>query len=237
MFAIKIQDMKYIKVHREGRLILLTLVFILFIVNLIVYLRFPNVLLALTTLISAVIMVFFAYFFRNPTRIVEIDDNHLIVAPADGRIVVVEPTEEHEYFGDQRMQISIFMSVFNVHANWYPIAGKVLMTKHHKGRHVAAYLPKSSHENERSTIVIETACKTQILVRQIAGALARRIVTYAYPGKECHLNEHLGFIKFGSRVDIFLPMDAEIYVEVGEETTGNETIIARLKEKTVATDQ
>ena len=110
------------------------------------------------------------------------------------------------------------------------IAGKVLKTRHRKGRHLAAYLPKSSHENERSTIVIETPFKTQILVRQIAGALAQRIVTYAHPGIECHLNEHLGFIKFGSRVDIFLPMDTEIYVAVGEQTTGNETIIARLNE-------
>jgi phosphatidylserine decarboxylase len=122
------------------------------------------------------------------------------------------------------------MSVFNVHANWYPVAGHVLVSKHHKGRHMAAYLPKSSHENERSTIVIETPAKSQILLRQIAGALARRIVTYARPGKACHLNEHLGFIKFGSRVDMFLPLDTEIYVNVGEETTGNETIIARLNE-------
>jgi len=228
--VLKIKQLKYIKVHKEGRLILMTLVFILFILNLFVYLRFPNVLLAITTLISAGVMVFFAYFFRNPTRIVEIDDPSLVVAPADGRVVVIEPTDELEYFGDQRIQVSIFMSVFNVHANWYPIAGKVLKTKHHKGRHMAAYLPKSSLENERSTIVIETPSSTQILVRQIAGALAQRIVTYAYPGKECHLNEHLGFIKFGSRVDLFLPMDAEIYVAVGEETIGNETIIARLNE-------
>lgn len=222
--------MKYIKIHKEGRLILLIMLFVLFALNMVIYLRFPNVLLAVTTLISGGIMVFFTYFFRNPTRVVEIDDPSLIVAPADGTIVVVEPTVENEYFGDQRIQVSIFMSVFDVHANWYPVAGKVLMTKHHKGRHLAAYLPKSSHENERSTIIIETPSKTQILVRQIAGALARRIVTYAHAGKPCHLNEHLGFIKFGSRVDLFLPMDAEIFVEVGEETTGNETIIARLNE-------
>lgn len=222
--------MKRIKVHKEGRLILLCLLFVLFALNIIVYLRFPNVLLAITTLVSGAVMLFFTYFFRNPTRVFEIDDPTLIVAPADGRIVVVEPTEEHEYFGDKRLQISIFMSVFSVHANWYPIAGKVIKTEHHKGRHVAAYLPKSSHENERSTIVIETPSKTQILVRQIAGALARRIVTYAHPGVECHLNEHLGFIKFGSRVDIYLPLDSEVFVRVGEETVGNETIIARLNE-------
>ncbi len=222
--------MRRIKVHKEGRLILLNLLFVLFALNIIVYLRFPNVLLAITTLLSGSIMLFFTYFFRNPVRVFEIDDPSLVVAPADGRIVVVEPTEENEYFGDKRIQISIFMSVFSVHANWYPIAGKVLMAKHHKGRHVAAYLPKSSHENERSTIVIETPAKTQILLRQIAGALARRIVTYAHENVQCHLNEHLGFIKFGSRVDVFLPMDAEVFVQVGEETIGNETIIARLKE-------
>lgn len=222
--------MKYIKIHKEGRLILLMLLFILFSINIFIYLRFPNFLFALTTIVSGGIMVFLTYFFRNPTRVVEIDDPSLIVAPADGTIVAVEEVEEHEYFGDKRLQISIFMSVFDVHANWYPVAGKVLMTKHHKGRHVAAYLPKSSHENERSTVVIETEGKTQILLRQIAGALARRIVTYAHAGRPCHLNEHLGFIKFGSRVDLFLPIDSEVYVQVGEETTGNETIIARLNE-------
>ncbi len=222
--------MKYIKIHKEGRLILLMLLFILFCINIFIYLRFPNVMFALTTIISGGIMVFLTYFFRNPTRVVEIDDPSLIVAPADGTVVAVETVEEHEYFGDKRLQISIFMSVFDVHANWYPVAGKVLMTKHHKGRHVAAYLPKSSHENERSTVVIETEGKTQILLRQIAGALARRIVTYAHAGRHCHLNEHLGFIKFGSRVDLFLPIDTEVYVQVGEETTGNETILARLNE-------
>jgi phosphatidylserine decarboxylase len=222
--------MKHLKIHKEGRLILTILLFILFAINMVVYLRFPSTLLAITTLISGGIMVFVTYFFRNPSRIVEIDDPGLIVAPADGTVVVVEEVEEHEYFGDRRIQVSIFMSVFNVHANWYPVAGHVLVSKHHKGRHMAAYLPKSSHENERSTIVIETPAKSQILLRQIAGALARRIVTYARPGKACHLNEHLGFIKFGSRVDMFLPLDTEIYVNVGEETTGNETIIARLNE-------
>ena len=222
--------MKYIKIHKEGRLILLTLLFILFVINLFIYLRFPTLALAVTTTISATVMIFFAYFFRNPTRTVEIDDSGFIIAPADGTVVVIEPTEELEYFGDQRIQVSIFMSVFNVHANWYPVAGKVIKSLHHSGRHLAAYLPKSSQENERSTVVIETEAKTQVLVRQIAGALARRIVTYARPGKACHLNEHLGFIKFGSRVDLFLPMDTEIYVEIGEKTTGNETIIARLNE-------
>ena len=222
--------MRYIKIHKEGRLILLTLLFILFVLNLFIYLRYPQLALAITTSVSAAVLCFFAYFFRNPTRVVEIDDPGLVIAPADGTVVVVEPTEESEYFGDKRIQVSIFMSVFNVHANWYPVAGTVLKTVHHDGRHMGAYLPKSSHENERSTVVIKTDAGTELLVRQIAGALARRIVTYAHAGKPCHLNEHLGFIKFGSRVDLFLPMDTEIYVQTGDKTTGNETIIARLNE-------
>lgn len=222
--------MKYIKIHKEGYIILLSLAFVLFVVSLIVYMYYPKIIFAISTIICAIIMIFFAYFFRNPSRVVEIDDPGLVVAPADGRIVVVEPTEELEYFGEKRLQVSIFMSVFNVHANWYPVAGKVIKTAHHNGNHMVAYLPKSSTENERSTIVIETPSKTQILVRQIAGALARRIVTYAHEGKSCHLNEQLGFIKFGSRVDIFLPLDTEIFVKVGDTTTGNETIIARLNE-------
>jgi phosphatidylserine decarboxylase len=222
--------MKHIKIHKEGRIILLSLLFILFVGNLFIYLRFPHLAIAITTSLSAAVLTFFAYFFRNPTRVFEIDDPGLVIAPADGTVVVIEPTDEPEYFGDKRIQVSIFMSVFNVHANWYPIAGTVLKTAHHDGRHMGAYLPKSSHENERSTVVIESGAKTKIMVRQIAGALARRIVTYAHTGKPCHLNEHLGFIKFGSRVDLFLPMDTEIFVKVGEKTIGNETIIARLNE-------
>lgn len=222
--------MRYIKIHKEGRLILGSLVLLLLLLNLYIYTKFPISALIVNIVISAFLLFFFAYFFRNPPRKVYLDDASLVIAPADGTIVVVEPTDELEYFGDRRIQVSIFMSVFNVHANWYPIKGTILKSVHHSGRHMAAFLPKSSSENERSTVVIESEGKTQILVRQIAGALARRIVTYAHAGKNCHLNEHLGFIKFGSRVDLFFPMDTEIFVTVGESTTGNETIIARLNE-------
>lgn len=218
------------KIHKEGIAILTILLSVLVAINIIIYFQFERVISVINMIISITTFSFFLYFFRSPKREAEIDDTNLIVAPADGRVVVIEPTEELEYFGEKRLQISIFMSVFSVHANWYPIAGKVLLSKHHSGRHLAAYLPKSSHENERSTVVIETTNKTQILMRQIAGALARRIVTYAAPGKACHLNEHLGFIKFGSRVDLFLPLDSEVFVEIGEHTVGNETIIARLKD-------
>jgi len=222
--------MRYIKIHKEGRLIIGSLVLILLLLNLYIYTQFQLWTLIVNIVISAFLLFFFAYFFRNPPRKVIIDDASLIVAPADGTIVVVEPVDELEYFGEKRIQVSIFMSVFNVHANWYPVKGTVIKSLHHSGRHMAAFLPKSSTENERSTVIIETEFKTQILVRQIAGALARRIVTYAHAGKKCHLNEHLGFIKFGSRVDLYFPMDTEIFVQVGDSTTGNETIIARLNE-------
>jgi phosphatidylserine decarboxylase len=222
--------MRYIKIHKEGRLILGSLALILLLLNLYIYTKVPIAALIVNIVISALLLFFFAYFFRNPPRKVYLEDASLVIAPADGTIVVVEPTDEMEYFGDRRIQVSIFMSVFNVHANWYPVKGTILKSVHHSGRHMAAFLPKSSSENERSTVVIESEAGTQILVRQIAGALARRIVTYAHAGKKCHLNEHLGFIKFGSRVDMFFPPDTEIFVAVGESTTGNETIIARLNE-------
>lgn len=222
--------MKRIKIHKEGYLILMMVTLLIFLINVLVYIRFSGVVLAINVAVSALLLAFVAYFFRNPARMSEIEDPSLVIAPADGTVVVIEPVEETEYFGDKRMQISIFMSPLNVHANWYPISGMVKKTLHHKGNHKMAFLPKSSIENERSTVVIESEGKTQILTRQIAGALARRIVTYAHEGKACHINEHMGFIKFGSRVDLFLPMDAEIFVTIGEKTTGNETIIARLNE-------
>jgi phosphatidylserine decarboxylase len=194
----------------------------------------PNWVGAITLVLSAALLVFVTYFFRNPTRIVEVSDENLLIAPADGRVVVVEPTMENEYFHERRLQVSIFMSPFNVHANWYPVEGKVLVSEHQDGRHQGAWLPKSSTENERSLVVIETPNRIQIAVRQIAGAMARRIVTYAKAGKQCHRNEHLGFIKLGSRVDLYLPVGTEIFVEIGESVRGNETIIGRLPETTQA---
>ncbi|MCL1868612.1 MAG: phosphatidylserine decarboxylase family protein [Paludibacter sp.] len=223
--------MKHIRIHKEGRIILLILLFVLFAFNFLFTIRHTGRISIINTVISGGIFAFFAYFFRNPSRIIEIDDDSLVVAPADGTVVVVEPTEEHEFFGgEKRLQVSIFMSVFNVHANWYPVCGKVLKTKHHSGSHKGAYFPKSSTENERTSVLIQTYGGTQVLVRQIAGAIARRIVTYAKESKDCRINEHLGFIKFGSRVDMFFPIDTEIYVKNGDKTIGNETIIARLNE-------
>ena len=188
----------------------------------------PNWLLAITILLSAALLVFVTYFFRNPMRILEVQDPNMLIAPADGRIVVIEPTMENEYFHEQRLQISIFMSPFNVHANWYPIEGSVLVSEHQEGSHKGAWLPKSSTENERSLVVIETSNKVQLAVRQIAGAMARRIVTYAKAGGRAHRNQHFGFIKFGSRVDLYLPLDTEIFVKIGEQVKGNETILGRI---------
>lgn len=219
---------KRIRIHREGRSLIATLTLLIFAINVPMFMYMPTWLSAITLLLTATLLVFVTYFFRNPTRIVEVSDDNLLIAPADGRIVVVEPTVENEYFHEKRLQVSIFMSPFNVHANWYPIEGTVLVSEHQNGRHQGAWLPKSSTENERSLVVIETALKVQLAVRQIAGAMARRIVTYAKPGHRAQRNEHFGFIKFGSRVDLYLPLDTEIYVKVGEAVTGNETVIGRL---------
>ena len=216
------------RIHREGRGIILSLTFLIFAINLPIYLYSPHWILAITLLLSAALLVFVTYFFRNPMRILEVQDPNLLIAPADGRIVVIEPTVENEYFHESRLQVSIFMSPFNVHANWYPIEGTVLLSEHQNGSHKGAWLPKSSTENERSLVVIETPNKVQLAVRQIAGAMARRIVTYAKAGGKAHRNEHFGFIKFGSRVDLYLPLDTEIFVQVGEHVKGNETVIGRI---------
>ena len=215
-------------IHREGRNIIVGLTFLIFAINVPMYMFMSHWTFAITLLLSATLLVFVTYFFRNPVRVLEVDDPNFLVSPADGRIVVVEPTDENEYFHEKRLQVSIFMSPFNVHANWYPIEGTVLVSEHQNGSHKGAWLPKSSTENERSLVVIETPNKVQIAVRQIAGAMARRIVTYAKAGKSSHRNEHLGFIKFGSRVDLYLPLDTDIFVAVGEHVKGNETIIGRL---------
>ena len=221
--------MKRPRIHREGRGLIVGTVLLLFIINVPVYLFVePHWVSAITLILAAVLLVFVTYFFRNPVRVLEIDDPNFIIAPADGRVVVVEPTEENEYFHEQKLQVSIFMSPFNVHANWYPIEGTVLVSEHQKGRHKGAWLPKSSTENERSLVVIETPSKVQVAIRQVAGAMARRIVTYAKPGHQAHRNTHLGFIKLGSRVDMYLPLDTEMFVTVGEAVRGNETVMARL---------
>lgn len=168
-------------------------------------------------------------FFRCPIRLYEGETERAVVAPADGKIVVIEEVEENEYFHDRRLMVSIFMSIVNVHANWIPVDGTVKLVKHHNGNFHKAWLPKASTENERSTVVIETPEGVDIMARQVAGAVARRIVTYAREGEECYIDEHMGFIKFGSRVDVYLPLGTEVCVKMGQRTVGNETLLARLK--------
>ena len=181
--------------------------------------------------VSAVLYGILLNFFQCPIRSFEGETEGIVVAPADGRVVVVEETDENEYFHDRRIMVSIFMSLFNVHANWIPVDGTIKHVRHYDGNFHKAWLPKASEENERSTIVIETPDGTEILARQVAGAMARRIVTYPGEGEECYVDEHLGFIKFGSRVDLYLPLGTEVCVELHQKTVGNETIIAKLKQK------
>ncbi|MDR0573928.1 MAG: phosphatidylserine decarboxylase family protein [Tannerella sp.] len=217
------------KVHREGTGLLLSMFTILFIVNMSLYYIVGNKFLfygALT--VSTILFLIVLNFFRSPYRRFPFDSEGLVIAPADGTIVAIEEVMENEYFHDKRLQVSIFMSVFNVHANWFPVNGTVKRVSHQNGRFQAAYLPKSSTENERSTIVIRTDYGVDVLTRQIAGAMARRIVTYATERELCHVDEQMGFIKFGSRVDTFLPVGTEILVDMDQKVTGNQTPIARL---------
>lgn len=179
-------------------------------------------------LFTAAVAVFFylvLQFFRLPSRTNRAAANEL-VAPCDGKVVVIEEVEEPEYFKDKRIQVSIFMSPLNVHANWVPCEGTVQYAKYHAGLYLVAWHPKSSTENERTTIVVKNPNQKEVLFRQIAGAVARRIVYYVKPGDKVNRNDQFGFIKFGSRVDIFLPLGTEIKCKINDVTKGNETVIA-----------
>ncbi|MCI6671381.1 MAG: phosphatidylserine decarboxylase family protein [Prevotella sp.] len=168
-------------------------------------------------------------FYRSPIRYFEGETTEkTVVAPADGTIVVIEEVEENKYFHDRRIMVSIFMSLWNVHANWFPVDGKVKFVQHFNGNYHKAWLPKASEENERTDVIITTPEGHDILCRQVAGAMARRIATYAKPGDECFIDEHMGFIKLGSRVDLYLPLGSEILIEMGQKTRGDQTIIAKL---------
>lgn len=168
-------------------------------------------------------------FYRCPIRYFPSEDtDKIVVAPADGQIVVIEEVEENTYFHDRRLMISIFMTLWNVHANWFPVDGVVKFVKHFNGNFHKAWLPKASEENEHADIMLTTPDGQDVLCRQIAGAVARRIVTYAKEGEDCYIDEHLGFIKLGSRVDVFLPIDSEVCVKMGQSTTGDQTVLAKL---------
>lgn len=214
------------KIHKEGHKILLFTSIILLLLNLAVFWLFPGALLAMG-IVSGIIFLLVLQFFRNPQRAILIADDNTIYAPADGKIVVIEETKENEYFHDKRLQVSIFMSPTNVHVNRNPISGTVNYFKYHPGKYLVAWHPKSSDENERTTVVIDNG-NAEILMRQIAGALAKRIVNYLEIGEQVEQGEDMGFIKFGSRVDLYLPLDAKINVKMGQKVKGNRTIIAKL---------
>jgi len=216
-------------IHKEGYKLLIAGFIILLIINLLVGIFVADKILVrwLVLIFSLALYVFILFFFRLPVRDIEPDPG-LVYAPADGKVVVIEEAEEKEYFRDMRLQVSIFMSPLNMHSNRYPVSGHVQYIRYHHGKYIVAWHPKSSELNERSSIVIETADGTEILIRQIAGAVARRIVTYAKENQEVRQGDELGFIKFGSRVDIFLPLGTEIEIPILKQVKANKSIIARI---------
>ena len=220
--------MKINFIHKEGYKILVGLSIILLGINMGIQHFWPQA-LVVSSIASVVLFLLVLQFFRNPRRelLVPADDG-LVIAPADGKIVVIEEVQEGEYFKDKRLQVSIFMSATNVHVNRNPISGIVRYFKYHPGKYLMAWNPKSSTENERTTVVIDTG-EVEILFRQIAGYMAKRIVYYLDEGDEVEQGKEMGFIKFGSRVDLFLPLDADIQVEMGQRVKGNRTVIADLK--------
>ncbi len=228
----RLRKFKKLRLHHEGTTTLILGFIVFAVLNALVYYATASacpmvsyIFFGLTIIVYLVVV----NFFRCPIRHYEYaDTDGLIIAPADGKVVVIEEVEENEYFHDRRLMVSIFMSLFNVHANWVPCDGRVKIVRHHNGNFKAAWLPKASTENERSTVVIRSTAGPEILVRQVAGAMARRIVTYLQEGETCEIDEHMGFIKFGSRVDVYLPIGTKVDVQLGQRTTGNETVIARL---------
>lgn len=215
------------KIHREGYTILRRTVLAMVVLAAAAFVFLPTAVAWGVAVVAALCCLFVARFFREPTRPL-LQSDGAVYAPADGRVVITEPVEVAEYLGERRMQVSIFMSIWNVHVNWYPVGGAVAYYKYHPGKYLVAWHPKSSELNERTTTVVDTGHE-KVLFRQIAGAVARRIVSYARAGERVAQNTQCGFIKFGSRVDLFLPLDAEILVQKGQKTVGSQTIVARLK--------
>jgi len=218
-------------IHKEGRLLLIVLVIILAAINIGLHYTYPaqSLLLNLVLAGSVILFLLILQFFRSPKIVTPINDKH-VVAPADGKVVVIEETEETEYLKDKRLQVSIFMSPVNVHVNRMPVKGLIEFFKYHAGKYLVAWHPKSSTENERTTVVIKTPGGVPILMRQIAGALARRIKWYIKEGQELEQGQEFGFIKFGSRVDVFLPLDAKVKVNIGDKTKGGMTVLAELND-------
>ena len=226
----RIKKLKKIRIHREGTDTLIYSVLAIGLVAFLLYHYIDNKIPFWSfAVIFGVAWLVVLNFYRCPVRYFEGDTERVVVAPADGKIVVIEEVMENEYFHEKRLMISIFMSLFNVHANWFPVDGKVKSVVHKDGNFHKAWLPKASEENEHADVLITTPEGTDVLCRQIAGAMARRIVTYAKEGEECYIDEHLGFIKLGSRVDVYLPLGSEVCVKMGQATTGDLTVIAKLK--------
>ena len=217
-------------IHKEGYGIILGTAVAVLASNLLVRQFFGDItwLTGLWLVVSLGFFLAIVQFFRKPTRTTSINPKH-IIAPCDGKVVVIEEVVETEYFKGPRRQISIFMSPLNVHINWNPIAGVVQYFKYHKGKYLVAWHPKSSTENERTTTVLKTPSGVEILFRQVAGAVAKRIVWYVKEGQQVAQGSEMGFIKFGSRVDIYLPLDAQINVNLEDKTTGGQTVLAILK--------
>ncbi|MCO5254300.1 MAG: phosphatidylserine decarboxylase family protein [Bacteroidia bacterium] len=216
------------RIHREGFTILLITTIVLLVLNIgLHYLGIPVWLEKSVQVISLVFFVIVLQFFRNPIRTLTTDTS-AVVSPADGKVVVIEEVEETEYFKGKRLQVSVFMSPFNVHINRNPVGGTVTYAKYHPGKYLVAWHPKSSTENERTTFVIKTDNGKEILFRQIAGALAKRIKWYIQEGQKVNQSQEMGFIKFGSRVDLYLPTDAKINVKIGDTVQGGITSLAYL---------
>lgn len=215
------------KIHKEGYRIIFIVVFAALIFNTALYLYYPkNSIFLGLSIFSIIVTLFVISFFRNPKRLIPIGENN-ILASADGKVVVLEEVMETEYYNEKKLQLSIFMSPANVHINRSPIDGVVNYFKYHPGKYLVAWNPKSSTDNERTTLVIENE-DYSVLVRQVAGKLARRIVFYVEEGDEIERGEEFGFIKFGSRIDIFLPLDTKINVKIGDKVKGGETVLGEL---------
>ena len=226
----KIKKLKKIRLHREGTDTLVWSFIAIAAIALLLWRLDTKLPFWLFVTIFGAVYATVVNFYRCPVRYFPNEEtNGIVVAPADGKIVVVEEVQENDYFHDRRQMVSIFMSPLNVHANWFPVDGKVKLVHHQNGNYHKAWLPKASEENERADVVITTTDGTEVLCRQIAGAMARRIVTYAKEGEDCYIDEHLGFIKLGSRVDVYLPLNAKICVAMGQKTVGDQTVIAKLK--------
>ncbi len=214
-------------IHREGKATILITLIVLFAINYSVSFCQIEWIQNISTAVSILFLIIILQFFRNPSVHTEQNENH-IISPADGKIVVIEEVEETEFFKDKRIQISVFMSPFNVHVNRNPISGIVKYFKYHRGLYLVAWHPKSSTENERTSSVIESKNGTAILFRQIAGALAKRIVSYLHEGQNVQQGAEMGFIKFGSRVDVFLPLNSKINVSLNQKVKGGKTVLAEL---------